>query len=406
MLTKKQRIVVDSKKRFRVLISGRRFGKTHLAIYEMAKIASQVNKRVWYVCPTYRQAKEIVWRPFVNKLRELRWLVDTNETELRMYLRSGSEIALKGADKQGAFLRGVGLDFLVMDEFADIDPMSWYEVLRPTLADTKGSALFCGTPRGFGNWGYDLFTKYETDNEWESFQFTTLDGGQVEKQEIKQARKDLDDRTFKQEFEATFVTYAGAVFYNFNRKQTVKNFKEKNTSHIHIGMDFNIDPMTACALWTDGKTVHAFDDIVIYGSNTDEMVAEIKKRYANKSITVYPDPASKQRKTSAGGRTDLSILLNAGFNVKVRNKHPEVRDRINSLNAKLKNNKGERTLFVDPVCKNTINSLERLIYKQGTSQIDKEHGYDHMADAISYAVEYMFPIRRQLGKKEYVQRWS
>ena len=102
-------------------------------------------------------------------------------------------------------------------------------------------------------------------------------------------------------------------------------------------MDFNIDPMSACVSQIDKEKIYLVDEIVIYSSNTDEMVQEIRDRYGTKiPIFIYPDPASRQRKTSAGGRTDLSILQNGGFTVKVKHKHPAVRDRINAVNSKLK----------------------------------------------------------------------
>jgi hypothetical protein len=166
-----------------------------------------------------------------------------------------------------------------------------------------------------------------------------------------------------------------------------------------------LDPMSAVVSIRDGSNLRIIDEIVIYGSNTDEMVDEIKQRYPKKRITIYPDPACKQRKTSAGGRTDLSILVNAGFAVKVRERHTSVRDRINSVNARLKTSDGQRHLFVDPKCKQTIKSLERQTYKEGTSQPDKDSGYDHMNDALGYLVDYLYPIKREHDIPQ-PTRWS
>ena len=142
----------------------------------------------------------------------------------------------------------------------------------------------------------------------------------------------------------------------------------------------------------------------MYGSNTDEMVAEIKDRYPNRHIIIYPDPASRQRKTSAGGRTDLSILQNAGFSVKVKKQHPLVRDRINAVNSRLLSGDGNRHLFVSPKCKQTIKSLERQTYKEGTS-IPNKDGTDHMNDALGYLVEYLFPIRTEYAVQQ-PTRWT
>ena len=393
-LSKPQKQVLECDKRFRVLITGRRFGKTFLAVTELAKFARYPKKKVWYVAPTYRMAKDIVWFELVDKLTKHKWIKKTNNSDLSILLRNGSQISLRGADNENS-LRGVGLDFLVMDEFADVKEHAWYEVLRPTLSDKNGSALFCGTPRGYGNWSYNLFTK--ENDQWASFQFTTLDGGQVSANEIEQAKADLDERTFNQEYMASFVNYAGQIYYNFDRKENVIDKYEPKTAEIHIGMDFNIDPMSAVVTEIQGDNVYIYDEIILYSSNTDEMVQEIKTRYSGKHIFIYPDPASKQRKTSAGGTTDLSILKNAGFNMRVRNNHPLIRDRINAVNTKLKNANGKRTLFIANNCKNVLKSIERQIYKEGTSVPDKDNNYDHMNDALGYLVEYLFPVRREFS---------
>ena len=393
-LSKPQKQVLECDKRFRVLITGRRFGKTFLAVTELAKFARYPKKKVWYVAPTYRMAKDIVWFELVDKLTKHKWIKKTNNSDLSILLRNGSQISLRGADNENS-LRGVGLDFLVMDEFADVKEHAWYEVLRPTLSDKNGSALFCGTPRGYGNWSYNLFSK--EDDNWASFQFTTLDGGNVSANEIEQAKADLDERTFAQEYMASFVNYAGQIYYNFDRKENVIDKYEPKTSEIHIGIDFNISPMTGVITEIQGNSIYVYDEIILYSSNTDELVQEIKTRYSGKHIFAYPDPASKQRKTSAGGVTDLSILKNAGFNMRLRNTHPLVRDRINAVNTKLKNANGKRTLFIANNCKNVLKSIERQIYKEGTSVPDKDNNYDHMNDALGYLVEYLFPVRREFS---------
>ena len=403
-LSKPQKEILDCDKRFRVLITGRRFGKTFLCIQELAKFSRYPKKKVWYVAPTYRMAKDIVWNDLVDRMTKHKWLKKLNHSDLRLTLRNGSEISLRGADNENS-LRGVGLDFLVMDEFADVKEHAWYEVLRPTLSDKNGSALFCGTPRGYGNWSYNLFTKENEDEQWKSFQFTTLDGGQVSASEVQQAKQDLDERTFNQEYMASFVNYAGQIYYNFDRKQNVLDIYNPKTNEIHIGMDFNIDPMSAVISELKGNNIYVYDEIVIYSSNTDEMVQEIKNRFKDRHIFIYPDTASKQRKTSAGGVTDLAILKNAGFHLRVRNNHPLIRDRINAVNTKLKNGVGDRTLFIAKNCKTMLKSIERQIYKEGTTVPDKDNNYDHMNDALGYLVEYLFPVKRQFTPSK-PQRWS
>ena len=402
-LSAPQKKVIDEKARFRVLITGRRFGKTFLAINELAKFSSIPNQKIWYVAPSYRQAKSIVWNDLREKLLKHRWVKSVNNSDLTITLRNNSKITLRGADNEQS-LRGVGLNFLCIDEFADVNPDAWYEVLRPTLSDTKGHALFCGSPRGFGNWSYDLFKLGETNNEWQSFKFTTLEGGQVDQAEIDQAREDLDLRTFQQEYEATFVNYSGMIYYNFSReKNIIETFRNKSKT-LHIGLDFNVDPMSAVVSVIEEDCIFIIDEIQIYSSNTVEMCEEIKTRY-NKKIIVYPDPSARQRKTSAGGMTDIAILKNAGFEVKSRNSAPLVRDRINAVNSKLKNVNGKNSLFILKSCKNVIKSLERQIYKEGTHIPDKDSGFDHMNDALGYLIEYLFPLKRNFVPSP-VQRWS
>ena len=404
-LTKPQAEVIGSKARFRVLVSGRRFGKTFLAINELAIFARFPNKKVWYVAPTYRQAKGICWTDLVERLKYHNWISEVNNSDLTVILRNNSKISLRGADNEQS-LRGVGLDFLCMDEFADITPSAWFEVLRPTLSDTQGHALFCGTPRGFGNWAYDMYVKGTNDKEWECFKYTTLEGEQVPDEEISQAKDDLDERTFQQEYMASFVNYAGMIYYNFDRKKNIVDSFNRNYETLHIGLDFNVDPMSACVAQIDKDKIHFVDEIIIYSSNTDEMVQEIRDRYGTKiRIFVYPDPACRQRKTSAGGRTDLTILQNAGFGVKCKLKHSPIRDRVNAVNSRLKSADGKRYIFISPSCKIMIKGLQRQIYKENTNIPDKEEGYDHMNDAIGYLTEIVKPLTTNYRKFK-PQRWS
>jgi PBSX family phage terminase large subunit len=395
-LTKPQHKVSTSNKRFRVLVSGRRFGKTYLCITEMMKYASQVKKNIWYVAPTFKMAREIVWSKLKEILHSFNWVDTINESNLSITIKkTGSKISLKGCENYDG-LRGAGLDFLILDEFADIDEKAWTEVLRASVADTQGDVLMCGSPKGYGNWAYRMYLKGKEDKEWDSFQFTTLDGGMVSKEEIEQAKQDIDIRTFRQEFEGTFENYAGAVYYNFHPVESVVDRQIDWTKPLHIGMDFNVDPMSACVGQIDKDKIYFVDEVIIYSSNTDEMVDEIRNRYGTKlPIFIYPDPASKQRKTSAGGRTDLSILQNAGFKVKVKPKHPAVRDRINAVNSKLKDSNGQRHIFVSKSCKTIVKGLQRQIYKENTNIPDKEDGFDHMNDAIGYMVDFLKPLTTQ-----------
>ena len=398
--------VANDPSRFKVLITGRRFGKTFLGIRELCKSAAQKPGSLnWAICPSYRMAKQIWWTQLKDKLHSLRWIKSSNEAELTITLKNGSLIALKGADNPDS-LRGLGLDFVIFDEFQDTPKEAFSEVIRPALSDKKGRALFCGTPKGVGSWSHELFTKALNEQDWAAWQFSTIAGGNVPQEEIEAARRDLDSKTFQQEYEATFSTWTGVVAYNFDYKQNVKRLPEPDTGFIHIGVDFNILPMTAVIAQVKGQDVHVFDEIRMEGSNTDELVEEIKHRYPYSKVVAYPDPASRQKKTSAGGKTDFSILMNAGFQVKARHFHTPVRDRVNGLNAKLKNAAGQVTLFIDPKCKHTIDSLQRLSYKEGTNIVDKDSQLDHQFDALSYMTDFLFPIKAKYEVQEQPARWG
>lgn len=393
-LSKPQRQVADNKSRFRILCTGRRFGKTTLAIRELCYYAREPNKVCWYVAPSYRQAKQIAWVKLKQILKDLRWIRKVNEAELTIELKNKSRICLRGADNKDS-LRGVGIDFIVLDECADIDEQAWSEVLRPTLSDTKGSAVFAGTPKGM-NWFHDLYQRGQdqTEEEYSSFLFTTLEGGFVDSGEIEQAKRDLDAKTFRQEYQATWETYSGIIYYGFSTSENIKHFDQPlDNNIIHIGMDFNLDPMCAVVSYISNGVVYIMDEIQIWSSNTDELCQEIHRRYPGKKIFVYPDPASRQRKTSAGGRTDLSILQNNGFVCKVPPRHMAIRDRINSVNAKLCSASNERQVFIHPKCKNLLNSVSKHTYKEGTVLPDKTQGFDHMNDALGYLISFLYPIR-------------
>lgn len=389
-----QQVVSASEHRFKVVIAGRRWGKTWLATRSLARAVREPNRRAWYIAPSYRMARQIVWDALKWRLQDLKWVQKINESELTITLRNNSTISLRGADNPDS-LRGVGLDFIVMDEFAMIDEKAWTEVLRPTLSDRNGSAMFISTPMGTSNWAYDLYNRAQSDPAWSSWTFRTIDGGNVSAEEIEQARRDLSDRQFRQEYEATFETYSGRIYYNFDRTRNLRKFESEVPREILVFADFNVNPISAAVAVETGRGIHIIDEIVIYGSNTDELADEIRNRYPTQSVKVYPDPAGVQRKTSAGGRTDITILENAKFRVFYHRNHPAVRDRINAVNAALLSADETVSLWIDPKCRTVIECLEKQLYKEGTQIPDKDGGYDHMNDAIGYGVEYLRPLRRE-----------
>jgi hypothetical protein len=396
--------VANCTKRFRVVVAGRRWGKTTLALREICKVAKDPNKEVYYISPSYRMSKTILWKRLKNKLQDLRWVKKINESELSIVLKNNSTISLKGADSPNS-LRGISLSAAVFDEFAFMDPDTWDTVIRPALADQQGTALFITTPIGKGNWAFDMYNmERDYPEQWKSFTYTTLQGGFVPPEEVEAARNEMSEQQFKQEFEASFVTASNQVAWAFT-EDNIRRLESPDTRTIHVGCDFNVSPVTAAIYVIQGETMYQIDEVNIMNSNTQEMADEIKRRYPKSQVIAYPDPAGRQRKTSAGGNTDFTILQAAGFTVKAPLRHDLVRDRINSYNARLCSATGIRRLFIDPRCKYTLESLEKFCFKEGTQVPDKDSGFDHLFDAASYAVQYLFPLKKEMP--EYIpQRWG
>ena len=228
-------------RRFRVLTAGRRFGKTYLACTELCRAAMGPGRVAWYVAPSYKQGKRIAWMALKKFTRQF-WASPPNETDLRIELITGGTIALRGADNYEG-LRGEGLDFVVLDEFASMAPEAWTEVLRPALSDRLGGALFIGTPKGHNHF-YDLFQAGREREGWATFQFTTEQGAIVPPEELQAARRDLDERTYQQEYQASFENLGtGRAYYAFNREKNVRPCVRNPATSLFWALDFNVNPL-------------------------------------------------------------------------------------------------------------------------------------------------------------------
>lgn len=396
--------------RFRDICAGRRFGKTFLMMEELRRAVRLAVERdidtdneIWYGAPTLKQGEKNFWKRALRAVPD-DWIAHVNNAKLVITFRSGHVFRLVGLDNFDD-LRGSGLFFAMIDEFADVKPEAWTEVIRPMLSTCNGHALRIGTPKGYNHF-YDHWVKGQPgdgrDPEHMSWKYTTLEGGNVPQSEIEAAMRDLDARTFRQEYMASWENYGGNIYYAFERANNIKAYEYKPDRPIHVGLDFNIDPMTAHLYQEEviGGRIHSFqfDEIHIESSNTHEIGNEISHRYGRldfsgdtglKHITVYPDPAGAGRRTAAHGKTDISILREMGFSVYAMSNHPLVRDRINFVNGKYNSADGVRTLFIHPKCKRSIEAAEKQVYKKGTSEPDKGV-YDHDNDATGYYVYTRF----------------
>jgi hypothetical protein len=405
-LHKGQRKVFSDHRRFKVVVAGRRWGKTQTAKLAILRRAVRKRQLIWYVAPTYGMARSILWEELKEAIpRE--WVRSINETRMSILLYNKTKIELKGADKPDT-LRGVGLDLLIIDEAQDIREVTWFKVLRPTLASTRGDALIIGTPKSF-NWLYDLYMLGQRGdtyiskrgklliNPWKSWQFPTYTSPFIPRSEIEAAKADMDEKSFNQEFNASFETMSGRVYYAFDRAVHVGMYPFNPKLPILIGQDFNIDPMSSVIMQQQPNgEIWIVDECILNGSNTQETADEISRRYFKwtKNVIFYPDPAGASRSTKGRGESDLDILRDAGFTrLKYRRKHPKVADRINSVNRMWKAADGSIRMRINNTCKVTINSMEQTIYKPGTREVDKSAGLEHAGDALGYYIDLEFPVR-------------
>lgn len=404
-LHKKQMQVYKSKARFKTVVAGRRWGKTQLSKTEIIKEARKGKRLIWYIAPTYQMARQIMWQDLIDTVPR-KWVKKINETRLEIILKNGTVISLKGADKPDT-LRGVGLHFVVLDEFQDMRPETWDTVIQPTLASTRGRVLFIGTPKAF-NHLYDHYMRGQDASEqsWESWQFRTITSPFILPEEIEEARSNMSEKEFKQEFEASFETMSNRVYHAFDRNKHVKRVNFDPKLPVRVGMDFNIDPMSAALFQIHGDgsdaVIRIFDEIDLRNSNTFEMAEELERRYwrQKRSMIIYPDPAGGSKSTTSRGDSDFSILREKGFKrLKYRRKHPRIRDRVNSVNRMLQSADGTVRVLIDHKCKALISSLEQTQYKKNSNDIDKKASVEHMTDALGYGIELEFPVRelRVLG---------
>ena len=201
--------IFHSNKRFKIVAAGRRFGKSYLSAWLLLiKAIQSESKDVFYVAPTFQQAKDIMWAMLKDLGRDL--IAQAHENTAVLTLINGRKIYLKGSDRPET-LRGVGLSYVVLDEYASMKPVVWEQIIRPTLADVKGEAFFIGTPAGKNHF-FDLYKDALEDDDWEAFQFNSTDNPYLPAEEIEASRKTMSSMSFRQEFEASFETGSGGIF--------------------------------------------------------------------------------------------------------------------------------------------------------------------------------------------------
>jgi hypothetical protein len=284
--------------RFKVICAGRRSGKSVLARLILLKWSLEKTGTYYLVSPTYRQAKSIHWTELRKEVpRE--WVAKTNETELSITLKNGSVIELKGAENPDA-LRGIKLRGLVIDEIASIRNWEWLwsEVLRPTLTDYEAPAIFISTPKGYNHF-FQLYEEgQKQDTGYKSWRFTSYDNPYIPKQEIDNAKKELTEDTFAQEYLADFRKFTGLVYKEFQREvHVIEPFDVPQDWSIYRAIDFGSTNPTAC-LWigVDGDdNFFVIEEHYKTGETIDYHAGQINASVHSRSVqATYGDPSGAQ----------------------------------------------------------------------------------------------------------------
>lgn len=412
-----QNRLVNSKARFKLVPSGRRSGKTELAKRYVIKIGYKSHQfcdwpdpRYFFAAPTRDQAKAIYWDDLKSLISREDIAGKISETELKIRLLNGTEFKVIGMDKPER-IEGRPWDGGVLDEYANMKKGVWAENVRPALADRRGWAWLIGVPEGRNHY-YDLVQRALLDNtgEWDVFSWKSADI--LSEEEIESARRDLDELTFAQEFEASFVTFAGRAYYKFDNKIHVSKLKYDNHSPLIFTFDFNISPGTASILQEQllpnglrGTGVIGEVHIPI-NSTTPAVCNKLIKDWGNHRgvVKCYGDATGGSGGTAKVLGSDWDIIKNTLYpvfkdrlEIKVLRSNPRERVRINAVNTRLMSASGDVKLMIDNCAINVVKDFDGVrVLTGGAGSIDKKADpkLSHLSDGIGYYINQVYPITK------------
>lgn len=337
--------------------------------------------------------------PILFKLIPQEWIKSSRKsTPMGFDLVNGSKITLAGMHNYDA-LRGSGYDLIVMDEPKDYDPAAYSEVLRPMLSDRNGSCLAIGTPEGSLNWFSDLYN----NTNWSSHSYTSLQGGYIPESEIAMAKKDMDEKTFRQEYEASIEDDHGRVWYTYDSENHLSEVYSPDRD-TYLCYDFNVNPMSVILNqslgFENGKEIFcAVKEFIYRDSNTPDTTQAIIN-FLNKDkprlLQATGDYTGRGKHASAGVSNWVIIesMLNTytGFQTKIRNCRA-VQDRVNNLNSFFRSADGIRRQYVNPeTCPKLHKDLIRQVRKDDGTLNDENGTIGHASDALSYFPFNYYPI--------------
>jgi len=242
--------------------------------------------------------------------------------------------------------------------------------------------------QGFG-FTYERWKKNPPSEEYQYVRASTFSNPHLPEDYAQALMSDYPPELAKAYLEGEWCNLTSGTVYNaFKRETCFTNREIVPGEPLHIGMDFNVGKMAAVVAVREGNRLFVVDEIVGV-EDTPAIIDEIKKRYRNHAINVYPDASGTQRSTSDASRSDIALLQQAGFIVRTKKKNPSVRDRVVCVNARF----SEGRLAVNlRRCPNLVEALEKQTYNN-KGEPDKSQGYDHVNDALGYMVYYLMPLK-------------
>jgi phage terminase large subunit len=300
-------------------VTHRRAGKTVACIHDLQRQAlrcPRVRPRFAYLSPFLRQSKAVAWDYLRAAMSSARVAGATaHESELRVDYPGGAQVRLYGADNPDA-MRGVYFDGIVLDEYADMDPRVWSEIIRPALADRRGWAVFIGTPRG-RNAFFELWRRSQTEEGWFSMLLKASQSGLIPDSELELARRDLTEEQYAQEFECSFDAavvgaYYGKLMARAEAERRVAGVPYDPAAPVWTAWDLGIRDATA--IWfaqVIGREIRIIDYYEASGVDLGHYVREINARpYACAGHIVPHDAQAKELGT---GKSRLEVMESLGL---------------------------------------------------------------------------------------------
>ena len=384
--------------RFKMVIGGRRVGKSAVALQELIKHCLTTPDAVaWWISQTYKDAHEIGWESFRDLMPTLSPVIKSaNLSTLTIKFINGARLSFKGSDNENS-LRGRGITYVVLDEAAFIKEDVWTKIIRPALSDKKGRALFTTTPNG-RNWLYHVYLKatYISNPAWKAYSWPTSLNPLIDDQEIADARANLCDIDYRQEYLAEFVTKAGMIYDDFNDQNIIEPFSPNTQlQSIYLGMDFgfaNPTAITFMAIDNSTLNVSQFDEIYVARTPMETIQKKLHQTLGKHGLSqqdvryIYTDPAGNADELSSG-ISPVDYLRKLKW--KVDNKGTLVAPGLALVRSFVLNASGQRRYFIAKNCIHTIASMYGYSYKLGlfkrvTEEPDKDNIHDHACDAVRY----------------------